>query len=163
MIAIPLKVYAVAGGLLLAGGAVGWYNHTQREIGATRVLLAQSHAQLDSLAKLARQVEVQFRTDTIRLRKLESHTDTLHDSVLVHLTDTVRVKEYIVAADSTIKVCRVTLADCALGWDTAKRQVTVLTDQVRILEHQRPSLLGNVLRAGLWFGGGYLTRTIQKP
>ena len=160
---IPSRVmiaYAVP--LVLVAGGIATYTHQQREIGRRDVLLAQSRHDADSLKTLSRQSEVRFRTDTIRLRQMLTRTDSLHDSVFVHLTDTVKVKEYIVAADSTIKVCRATLTDCAKGWDTAKRQVSVLESQVRLLEAERPSGVGKWVRYGIAAGLGYAVGRLPR-
>ena len=66
----------------------------------------------DSLAQVNAQRDTQYVRDTVRLTKVATKYTMLRDSVLVRLTDTVLVKETILAADTTIKACRETLSTC---------------------------------------------------
>jgi hypothetical protein len=156
-------LYAIVAGLVLAAIAFAGFVSYEREIGRKDALLNDARKQVDSLTKLSRQIEVRFQTDTVRLRHLVSRTDTLRDSVLVHLTDTVRVKELIFAQDTTIKVCRSTLSECALGWQTERKRADALQTEVRALAGHQSTFMGTVGKVALGVGIGYLARAALKP
>ena len=154
---IPTKLLLQYGlPLAIVLGGVVVYTKAQREIGARDVLLAATNAKLDSLQSESHRIEIQFKTDTIRLRKLVTRTDTLVAEVVSRITDTVFVKQVIAAQDTTIKVCTLTLSECAKGWETSKRQVSLLEGQVRLVGGKRPSVAGDILRCGLLAGAGYV-------
>lgn len=99
-------------GVLLAAAFAGilgiaWYSaHVLGE-----VYHAQA-AELDSLRHRAARVDSVFVHDTVRLTQWRTRFDTLQDTVLQHLTDTVKVREFVRVADSTIAACSAVVLTC---------------------------------------------------
>lgn len=71
----------------------------------------------DSVLKIAeRRINVtatKILVDTVRVRHTVERVTTLRDTVLQHLTDTVTIKEFVRAADSTVRACSELTTDCA--------------------------------------------------
>lgn len=68
-------------------------------------------------------------TVTVTVVRWASRTDTLRDSVLAHLTDTVVVKQYVQAVDSTVKACRDLVSDCARFRVTADSTIRAVSTE----------------------------------
>jgi hypothetical protein len=79
----------------------------------------------DTLVLTITHYDTVYKTDTLRLRRLVTRWDTVRQTVEVWKHDTLRVVEYVQAADSTIRQCQVTLATC---------------DQLRLLQANRADL-----------------------
>lgn len=151
--------------LLMAGVAVTagvWgYNRYQREIGRRDHALMVRDSAIATLMREARHVDSIYVTDTIRLTKWKTAYDTTRDTVLAHLTDTIRVKEYVHVADSTIAACSRVVLTCQLR--VAQRDSIILqqASQLKILRTP-PRLFGLIpmpsrtLVFGLGLVGGYL-------
>lgn len=92
-------------------------------------------------------VDTVYRRDTLRLTHTITTTQTLRDSLLVHLTDTLTVTRYIASSDSTIAACTETVLTC---------------NQFHALALQRFALDSQKLRAALmaqptrhWYDGRF--------
>ncbi len=125
------------------------------------------NTQSDSLLKALTLRGELFRTDTIRLRSLITRSETtlvqLIDTAHVYHTDTVKITvEKLVQIDSTIKVCKVTLSDCALGW-AAEKQLTLKKDSLIQILKRKSNVLsrcGATLGYGVVLSGG---RVLSGP
>lgn len=68
--------------------------------------------------------------DTVRLRVTLARLDTLRDTVLQHLTDTVLVKEYVTRADSAAQACTELAHDCEAFRAYATQTIAALQSKV---------------------------------
>ena len=59
-----------------------------------------------------------------------ARVDTLRDTLLTHLTDTVLVKEYVTRTDSAIKACSDLLGDCTAFRAYATTTIQALRDKL---------------------------------
>jgi hypothetical protein len=78
--------------------------------------------------RLAR-VDTLVVRDTVRLTRMFARTDTLRDSLLVHLTDTVRTKEFITQAEADQHACVDLKNDCAAFRLSAAEEIATLKAQ----------------------------------
>ena len=67
--------------------------------------------------------------DTVKLSRLAIRYDTLRDTVLAHLSDTVLVKQFIAVTDSGKKVCTEQANDCAAFRLAANQEIATLKAQ----------------------------------
>jgi hypothetical protein len=58
-----------------------------------------------------------------------TETETLHDTVLAHLTDTVLVKTFVATADTQARVCTEVTNDCAAFRVAANQEIATLKAQ----------------------------------
>lgn len=99
---------------VLAFGAIGWHKHNadERALGA---LQFQLHA-ADSVAKIVKPVVVHYDTvvqrDTRIVYRSVARVDSIRDTVLAHITDTLVVKQYVAATDSMRHACTELANDC---------------------------------------------------
>jgi hypothetical protein len=132
--------YVALAALLVAAFAA--YTAQQRAIGRAEASAAQAAQALAHATHRADSLSRAYRADTVRLTRLVARWDTLYapytDTLTVRRTDTVRVPvRVLVAADSTIRVCRDALLNCdqrvaaaqaiAAGWEA--RLLTVQAQQ----------------------------------
>ena len=107
--------------VLLAAGGVGLAVHERaigRQLQRNADLSAQTHIAAHAVAR-AETVYVST-VDTFTIWR--NRTTVLRDTVLAHLTDTVRVKEYVATSDSTIRAC----SDVILSCDTVRARYRAL-------------------------------------
>lgn len=79
--------------------------------------------------KLAR-VDTLLVRDTVRVPHLIAKVDTLRDTLLTHLTDTLLVKEYVTRTDSAINACSDLLGDCTAFRVYATTTIQALRDKL---------------------------------
>jgi hypothetical protein len=78
------------------------------------------------------------RSDTVLVTKLvpakaaAARVDTLRDSVLVHLTDTLVVKEYIEKEKEAARMCTDALGSCEIFRRDAKATIAALENQLAL-------------------------------
>ena len=90
--------------------------------------------------------------DTVQILKWR----TRYDTALVHLTDTVRVKEALATANTTIKTCRATLSACERLAAVEKQRGDSLARQVADARKIRaPRFTRNIYTASDITGGVY--------
>jgi hypothetical protein len=70
--------------------------------------------------------------DTVRVRSTIARVDTLRDTVLTHLTDTVLVKEYVTRTDSALHACTELLNDCAAFRVSANQTIAALQSKLAV-------------------------------
>ena len=107
----PWAVSAALAGIL----ALAWHDEKAAiaKQAVTQALLAQSDSAYTAAAHRADSASRQLTTDTLIIHHETVRYQAVHDTVLTHLTDTVVVKEFVQAADSTIHACTRALHDCA--------------------------------------------------
>ncbi len=117
-----------------AWGAMRAHDAEQRAIGARDVKI---HA-LDSVIAANKQqtakVDTLWRIDTLKLARVVARTDTLRDSVLKHVTDTLIVKEYIARSDSALRACSLVVDDCARFHSLAEQRFGAYEAKIKALE-----------------------------
>lgn len=155
-------VYKGLAGVVVVALAIFLYSAHERSVGALDAKLSQAEAQVHALSKTADSLEGLFRTDTIRLIKQITKTDTLlrHiiDSAYITQRETVTVtREVLVQADSTIRYCKAVLSECSAGWTAEKGINASLRAELTATQAKVPSAFGNVLRGILTFAAGYGT------
>lgn len=169
MIALLLKFWqpslvAVA----LGFGALEWRAHNAAEVakGRAEARAEQADSVLRAIAQQLPKKDTIFQRDTVRLLHLVSHTDTLRDTVLKHLTDTVIVKAYVQASDSTIRACTSVLHDCAAVQALLRQQVGALETKLAAVPVAQPrSCVNTGLVSGLLgaLGGLGVALTARHP
>lgn len=145
----------------LIAGYQGWAYH-QREVGKRDLLIAQAERTNADLRHAADSLAKVYRVDTLRLTKIRRVTDSLTVTVDRWKHDTLRVVEYVIKADSTIKVCTAALSTCEArvgiatrGWDNARAEIATL--KANYPSKARPWLYG-----ALGAGAGYLAGRLQR-
>lgn len=134
----PLAIIVLALGL--CGFARAWYvdhNAAEQAIGkaaANRHFADSVIAVLDS-TRLHRDTVLVH--DTVTLTRFMARTDTLRQTVLAHLTDTLLVKQYVATTDSTIHSCTELLHDCA----AYRASTTLELAQLRAQKDPAPLIL----------------------
>ncbi len=103
-------VMTLAGGIWLA---IHQRDAANVERGRAMERLRASDSTLQVLTAQRPKIVYEFVHDTLRLTMRVAQLDTIRDTVLHHLTDTVRVKEFIATADATVQACRDVLNSCA--------------------------------------------------
>ena len=106
------------------------------------------------LADSAKQTRAIVTRDTIKLTKVVREYKTIHDTALMHLTDTVLVKEAFAKADTTIRACRVTVQDCTALNHILTLQLGVKDSEVVTLKKLLPSTTATVLNTAKWLTVG---------
>jgi hypothetical protein len=132
--------------LALIACAVGafclWSAH-EREVGrmqrdrdiARHELVAVTRTQ-DSLLRVIDSVSQRVRKDSAYLTKWRTRYDRLHDTLNVH--DTVQVQSFVVAADSTIRACTVTVADLTSLCERRAQLLVAKDTEIAVLKRLRP-------------------------
>lgn len=114
-------------------------------------------------ASLAR-VDTLYRRDTLRFVTLRSRVDTLRDTVLTHLTDTLLVKEFIAREDSTIHACTEALGDCAKFRTIAEQRFAAYEVKLKAqpIAASHSCVVSNVLWSALGIGAGRLSASLHR-
>jgi hypothetical protein len=99
-------------GLALLGGAYATWQDRQRAIGRLEAQLVTVTAEKKLLLARADSLARAYRIDTVRLTTYRLRLDTLNTTVELWKTDTIRVLEYVAAADSVVKSCYNALSTC---------------------------------------------------
>lgn len=143
---LPTTAYVVGGAVLLLWGAWTANNYHQREIGRRDILTAQATHARDSLAKVLKAKDGQFRRDTVRIVRSIETIDTLiqHrvDTALVHQTDTVKITiREATAIQDTLRSCRSVLRECASIQSDLREMLKADTTIIQNLQKQMPGRL----------------------
>ena len=123
--------------------AFGWAEWTAHNRALVREGQAQERARVADSAlavlrpQLARTDTILVR-DTVRLTKLLPALQVIHDTLLQHLTDTVKVREYIEKADSTVRACTDLMSSCAVFRSQATATIAALEAKVRAVPVAQP-------------------------
>jgi hypothetical protein len=154
-----LKAYLIAGGVALALLAYSGWAAYERGIGAANAVTVAQRHRADSLESVLKGERTQLHTDTVRLFLRLTRVDTvlrrLIDTAIVSRVDTVRVPvTVLVAADSAIRSCRETVAECGQVARTEKLRADALAAENAALRKLTPSGAGNVLRNLVWAVAG---------
>jgi hypothetical protein len=123
-------------GLLLAvaviGGAVAMKQYDET---------AEAREHLQLLAHHVVTTDTIFRTDSLYFTRKLKVAAGLHDTTILHLTDTVLVKTYIAMQDTVIKACTRVVNDCAA-------RVATRDSIIAVYRSLKPSRIGLGLAAG---------------
>lgn len=98
--------------------------------------------------------------DTVRVRYAISLLDTLRDTLLTHLTDTVLVKEYVTRADSVAKACTELSNDCAAFRAYATQTIAALQSKANAAprEIKVSCIESNLVSGAIGAAAGYFAR-----
>lgn len=94
--------------------------------------------------------------DTVTVRRTVAHLDTLRDTLLAHLTDTIVVKEFVKAADVTAKACSELSGDCAEFRRLANQRFAAYEAKLATVPPPRTCTWSNVTLGAIGLGVGYL-------
>lgn len=135
MIALLLRYWqaaALVAALSFAG--VEWHRHNVAEVdkgvAIERARVADSARKVIAL-QLA-QVETVYVRDTIRQTRTLRRTAELRDTLLLHLTDTVRVKEFIAQTRKDSTACVEAANSCATKLRLKDQEIATLTSQLGV-------------------------------
>lgn len=159
---IPLRVELLASGVTIAllVGSVAVHEHNARLV-AEGVAQEQTRV-ADSVLHVVVPVRVRAETTLVRqtntVTRLVTRLDTLRDSVVRNVRDTVLVDRFITVADSTARACTEALGNCATlralltqerdAWKTKAGAAPIAQPRSCVM----PTLIGTVLGVA----GGYL-------
>lgn len=146
-------------GVLLIAIGVLWHSLTvsltDRGIALERARVADSALKVIT-PKLAR-VDTLVVHDVPRVIHAAARVDTLRDSVVAHLTDTLIVKEYVARTDTALKVCRELADDCAQFRVFANQKIAALESKLNVApiidNHHR--VISNLLWGAVGAAVGY--------
>lgn len=95
--------------------SVLWHQKTQALVREGRALEQVRVADSTLIAERPKfaKVDTLVVRDTVTVRRTIARVDSLRDTLLVHLTDTLVVKEYVARTDSALKACNELSNDCA--------------------------------------------------
>jgi hypothetical protein len=158
---VPVTAYAIAGCGALLFAAYTANNAYQRRIGAEQVLTAQARADAAKWKRTADSLAKAYHVDTVRLTKIRRVTDSLTLTVDRWKTDTLKVVEYVIAADSTIRVCSQALATCEARVGAERQRVLAAQRETAALKAQMPSKARKWLGMAISAGAGYAIGRIQ--
>ena len=159
---IPIRLgleIGIAAGLLGAAG-IAWHEHNQR-------LVAEGVAQektrvADSALKVVTPARIIAETalvhDVRTVTKLTTRFDTLRDSVIRNVHDTIQVVRLITVADSLAHACTDALGGCEKlrALLTTERDDWKAKAQAAVSVPQRSCLAPSVIGVLLGAGAGYL-------
>jgi hypothetical protein len=132
----PLLLKAAPYGIavLLAGGWWIGHNRAEREKGALRERLRVTDSSLAVAVKRAPRIDSIVKVDTVKLRRVETRTITLLDTLLHSDTVVLTKRESVLVfvADSLVRQCRATV-------DALTDQCANLRERLRLTEIQRDS------------------------
>lgn len=133
IVALLLRYWQSAALVAALGfGGIMWHRHNIAEVdkgvALERARVADS-ARAAILVQLAHAETVYVR-DTIRLSHTLTRTSTLRDTLLLHLTDTVRVKEFIAQTRQDSVACVEAANSCADKLRLKDREIATLTSQL---------------------------------
>lgn len=156
MLPLPGKVYVVGGLIVALGAGYGLWSAHLKAVGARDERIKGLVVENGTLKTVITADSLRLaKRDTVRLfAKIDTgHTiiQTLIDTAHVYHTDTVKITvEKLVTIDSTIRVCRETVSECAKLANDRGRRIAVLDSTVAALMKNRPGILS---RCGA--GAGY--------
>ncbi len=153
------KLGTVAGFLVVFLAAKYAYDRHQREIGKLSVLLEQSEKSADSFREASRINAGRYAKAVKTFTRLKTRTDTLRDSLVI--TDTVKVKEYVAAADSTIKACSLVVLTCENVQNSLKGQIAAQDTTIGLLKRSaKGSKLSRIGNAAILLGVGIVVGNV---
>lgn len=94
--------------------------------------------------------------DTLRVTRLVPKLETLRDTVLSHLTDTIIVKQYVAVADSMRQACSELTHDCAAFRQNAQATIRALEAKLAVQVPKRSCVMPSLVSAGVGLAGGFL-------
>lgn len=119
---------------LLGFGAFEWHEHSVALIdkGRAEERARVADSALKALGPLMAHADTVFRHDTVTLTRRITETTTIRDTLLKHLTDTVRVKDFIAASDSVIHACTEAVSSCTAKLRLKDQEIAALNSKLAI-------------------------------
>lgn len=133
------------------------YSAHLKSVGALNERLAQNAAHVRTLDSALKVERAKFSVDTVKVFRRITRIDTLLTEVVksdtLKLTDTVKVTvEVVREAVATLNACRETVRTCGELRALEQRRADSLQSRVWLMEKQRPSVFGNILRTASVIG-----------
>ncbi len=125
------REYVIAALAVLVIGAYELKIHEAKNAGIWQERSRVADSTLVEVRKQSARVDTVYRRDTVKLTRTIARTDSLRDTLLVHLTDTLKVREFIAAADSTIHACTEVANTCATRLALKDQEIAALTIKVK--------------------------------
>lgn len=153
--------------LVLVSVGVTWavmHDHAVAAAAVSRYQGAKADSAIAYWKVRADSIQATETTDTVVLTRERPVYRTLHDTVLTHLTDTVLVKEFVRAADSTVNSCTRALKDCGALTAALRSELDASTLKVTALTHLQPTFLARHALVGMvltGIAGAYLGTRIK--
>lgn len=120
----------IAGAFVVLLALAFWRERSNSEqLGKWREVAKRLQADSARIAASMRRTDSVFSRDTVRLRSTLIRYQTRRDTILAHLTDTVRVREFVTLADSTIGACRAAVSSCEARVSARDSLIVVLGRQ----------------------------------
>ncbi|MGJ0510248.1 MAG: hypothetical protein ACR652_24650 [Methylocystis sp.] len=162
-----LKWWREAAIVLLALGLIAYCQGRDRAkvregIAQERYRIADSTLAVLKVAQ--RKIDSVFVRDTLRFTRWRDSVTIRHDTVLAHLTDTIRVKELIQVQDSAIATCTNLLSSCSARVLNLQDQLTQERAKVAAIPLATPrsctstGAVSGLVGLGLGFLGGRLAK-----
>jgi len=155
-------VFLVAVAIALVLAIVGWRGISEHiaQDATAHLLLAKDDSLVVYYRARADSIHATVVHDTVQTTKWYAKYETIHDTVLKHLTDTLTVKEYVQITDSTIKACRLVVQDCqqetaqlrlelAASEDKAKQAIRLMPT---FLQRHEGAVAGVAVLVGVYLG-----------
>jgi hypothetical protein len=152
-----LAIAAVVGVLAIAGAE-----------GSRAYRAGQASAELDAAKKdaakwkeSAAKAVVIVKHDSVRVIRTATRYEELRDTLV--LTDTVRVKETLAAADTAIHACRDMVSSCSLAIAAKDSQLVSLERQNAAIQKMIPGRLAKATTAAKWLiVGGAIGQLLKR-
>lgn len=149
-------------GLLLVGAALlltAWHGHNTAlvQLGQARERARVADSTIAATAKQLARVDTLIVRDVPRVIHAAARVDTLRDSVLTHLTDTLIVKQFVARTDTALAVCTDLANDCAQFRVLANQKIAALESKVNAIPalHSNHHIVSNILWGLLGVAVGY--------
>lgn len=124
-------------------------DHYRGEIeGAAKSALQRAHSETARWKDSAGKAALAVKHDSVRVTKTVTRYEELRDTL--RLTDTVRVKEALAAADTAIHACRDYVSSCSLALAAKDSQFVSLERENAALQKLVPGKLSKLGTAAKW-------------
>lgn len=139
-------------------GLAAW-RARDRALEARGVALERARVADSTLAAITPQLA---RVDTVLVEQIRTvpkvivATDTLRDTVLTHLTDTVLVERYVHVADSAVRACHALLVGCAAYRELSQQKIAALEAKLAAVPPVRGCRSTGAVAALMGVAAGYL-------
>lgn len=108
----------------------GWRDRVaQRRLGQAEERVARLVRDSVDAAGAIRRTDSVFSRDTLTLTRVVRSQQTIRDTLLTRLTDTVLVERFIAASDSTVRACRAAVESCSQRVAARDSLIAVLGQQ----------------------------------
>jgi hypothetical protein len=160
-LAFLLKHWRDAAIVVAIGCAVWWWNAhnaSERDKGMWRERYRVADSTIHIVTPERIRAETVFVHDAKRASEAIYHVQTIHDTVLTHLTDTLIVKEYIAKTDTALAACTELARDCQTFRAYATQEIAAWKSKAQAapVATAKGHMLSNALWAGVGLLGGFV-------